>query len=184
MVCCGVVWCAVVWCGVVWCGIQTTQTQLLASVADLVESVTSLIQFAAETSLDSLFSDNQIYISQVTPNNNAGGETNGETDGETSVIAEGDTPILVDAVVADIWGGNLKFSAFDELNSYGDCTDEQAGTEDCKSIDWQTFSDSDKGDVLQVSYTDSAGHAGIVVVLIFPKFLVLREPVVISTTHS
>ena len=143
--------------------IQTTQTQLLASVADLVESVTSLIQFAAETSLDSLFSDNQIYLSQVTPNNNAGGETNGETDGETSVIAEGDTPILVDAVVADIWGGNLKFSAFDELNSYGDCTDEQAGTEDCKSIDWQTVSDSDKGDVLQVSYTDSAGHAGIVV---------------------
>ncbi len=140
--------------------VQTTQTELLESVTDLVDSVTSLSEFAAETGLDNLFSDNQIYTSQVTPNNNAGGET----DGETSVIAEGDTPILVDAVVADIWGGNLKFSAFDELNGYDqDCTDELAGTESCKSIDWQVLSDSDKGDVLQVSYTSNAGHAGIVV---------------------
>jgi hypothetical protein len=154
--------------------VQTTQTELLDSVTGLVESVTSLVEFNAATSLGTLFADNQVYTSQVTPVDNTDGTTDGTTDGSsggttdgssgtTDSIAEGETPVLVDGQVADIWGGTLKFSAFDELNSYGDCTDEQAGTEDCKSIDWQTVSDSDKGDVLQVSYTDSAGHAGIVV---------------------
>jgi len=81
----------------------------------------------------------------------------------TPGLNEGDTAILIDGVVADIWGGDLKFSAFDELHDYGDCTDEVAGTESCDSIDWAVISDADKGDVLQVSYSASAGHAGIVV---------------------
>ena len=78
-------------------------------------------------------------------------------------MSEGDTPIMIDGVVADVWGGDLNFSAFDEANGYGDCTDEQAGTESCNSIDWEVVSDAEKGDVLQVSYTSNAGHAGIVV---------------------
>lgn len=127
--------------------VQTIQTELLSAVADLAESVTDLIQFIADTSLDNLFSGNPLYVPQEPPTDST----------------EGDTPILVDGVVADLWGGNLKFSAFDERQGYGDCTDEQAGTESCDSIDWQVVSDADKGDVLQVSYTDSAGHAGIVV---------------------
>jgi len=127
--------------------VQTLQTELLSAVADLAASVTDLIQFIAEASLDNLFSGNPLYVSQIPPTDNT----------------DGDSAILVDGMVADLWGGNLKFSAFDERQDYGDCTDEQAGTESCDSIDWQVVSDSDKGDVLQVSYTDSAGHAGIVV---------------------
>ena len=84
----------------------------------------------------------------------------------TSGLNEGDTAVLIDGVVADIWGGNLKFSAFDSLsgpNGYADCTDQQAGTETCDSIDWAVVADTDKGDVLEVSYSANAGHAGIVV---------------------
>lgn len=81
----------------------------------------------------------------------------------TPGLDEGDTAILIDGVVADIWGGDVKFSAFDELHDYGDCTDEVAGTESCDSIDWAVASDAEKGDVLQVSYSANAGHAGIVV---------------------
>ena len=84
----------------------------------------------------------------------------------TPGLNEGDTAVLIDGVVADIWGGNLKFSAFDSLsgpNGYADCTDQQAGTETCDSIDWAVVADTDKGDVLEVSYSANAGHAGIVV---------------------
>jgi hypothetical protein len=53
--------------------------------------------------------------------------------------------------------------AFDEKSDYGDCTDEANGTETCASIDWEVVTTAEKGDVLQVSYTSDAGHAGIVV---------------------
>ena len=47
--------------------IQTTQTELLDSIADLVDSEISLSEFNAETSLDTLFADNQIYTSYTPP---------------------------------------------------------------------------------------------------------------------
>ena len=89
-----------------------------------------------------------------------------------TVTVSGNTPppsdddalaVLTDGLVADIWGGNTKLSAFDELNGYSDCTNEDTGTESCQSIDWTAVTDTNRGDVLQVSYTANAGHAGIVI---------------------
>ena len=59
-----------------------------------------------------------------------------------------DVHIIEDGVVAEIWGGNDYLSFFDELNGYGDCTDEVSGTETCQSVDWEVVSDSGRGDVL------------------------------------
>ena len=72
--------------------------------------------------------------------------------------------VIIDAgLVDDIWGGNTQLSFFDEKNGYGDCTDEEAGTESCLSVDWQVIDDTVRGDVLQVTYLSGAGHAGLVV---------------------
>ena len=81
----------------------------------------------------------------------------------TNPVTETDTFILLDGVVDDIWGGSAALSFFDEKNGYADCTDEANGTETCGSVDWEIVSDAVHGDVLQVSYNASAGHAGLVV---------------------
>lgn len=86
-----------------------------------------------------------------------------DVDDDTPLSGDDALAVLVDGVVADIWGGNAEFSAFDSGVDYSDCTDESAGTESCPSIDWAVASDSDKGDVFEVSYSGNAGHAGIVV---------------------
>jgi hypothetical protein len=71
--------------------------------------------------------------------------------------------IIDNGLVTSGWGGTDKFSAFDEENGYGDCTDEANDTETCASIDWEVVTTAEKGDVLQVSYAPDAQHAGIVV---------------------
>ena len=91
------------------------------------------------------------------------------TNASLSVVVEDtqtedlDVHIIEDGVVAEIWGGNDYLSFFDELNGYGDCTDEVSGTETCQSVDWEVVSDSGRGDVLEVMYVNGAGHAGLVV---------------------
>ena len=74
-----------------------------------------------------------------------------------------DVTVLNDGDVGDIWGGNNYLSFFDELNGYSDCTDETAGTESCASVDWEVVIDDDRGEVLEVTYLENAGHAGLVV---------------------
>jgi endoglucanase Acf2 len=100
-----------------------------------------------------------------------GNNADTDDDGDGIADVDDDTPlgggdalaVLVDGVVADIWGGNAEFSAFDSEIGYSDCTDESAGTETCPSIDWAVIADAEKGDVLEVSYSSNAGHAGIVI---------------------
>ena len=53
--------------------------------------------------------------------------------------------IIENGVVAEIWGGNKYLSFFDEKNGYGDCTDENNGTESCQSVDWEVVTDPDRG---------------------------------------
>lgn len=106
-----------------------------------------------------------------TDGDNIGNNADTDDDGDGIADVDDDTPlgggdalaVLVDGVVADIWGGNAEFSAFDSEVGYEDCTNESAGTETCPSIDWTVASDSDKGDVLEVSYSSNAGHGGIVI---------------------
>ncbi len=81
----------------------------------------------------------------------------------SSTSAAMDVTVLNDGDVGDIWGGNNYLSFFDELNGYSDCTDETAGTESCASVDWEVVIDDDRGDVLEVTYLENAGHAGLVV---------------------
>jgi len=81
----------------------------------------------------------------------------------SDVLAESDTFILTAGRVDAIWGGDSALSFFDELNGYEDCTDEQAGTEDCHSVDWSVTEDGLRGKVLEVEYGSNAGHAGLVV---------------------
>ena len=80
-------------------------------------------------------------------------------------LDDGDgTLVLEDGLVADIWGGQTKFSAFDSASTpaYENCISNGVG-DNCPSIDWQVVSDTQKGDVLQISYTAGAVHAGLVI---------------------
>ena len=72
--------------------------------------------------------------------------------------------VLTDGIVADIWGGSSKFAAFDSRSepAYANCVVDGV-TDNCPSIDWQVVTDSEHGDVLQVSYTSNAVHAGLVI---------------------
>ena len=74
-----------------------------------------------------------------------------------------DTFILTDGAVAAIWGGDAQLSFFDSTLGYGDADADCTGTEVCDSVDWEVVTDSERGNVLQVSYTANAGHAGLVV---------------------
>ena len=70
-----------------------------------------------------------------------------------------DVPIIDNGKVADIWGGDDSLYFFDELNGYNSCK-----SNDCPSVDWAYVdSGTDRGDVLEVTYTSNAGHAGLVV---------------------
>ncbi|MDB9804670.1 glycosyl hydrolase [Porticoccaceae bacterium] len=73
-----------------------------------------------------------------------------------------DTFILNDGVVDAIWGGDAQLSFFDGNLGYSDADANCTGT-NCDSVDWKVVTDADRGDVLQVSYTSNAGHAGLVV---------------------
>ncbi|MBT6114791.1 MAG: DUF5011 domain-containing protein, partial [Porticoccaceae bacterium] len=73
-----------------------------------------------------------------------------------------DTFILNDGVVDQIWGGDAELSFFDSKLNYGQADASCSGT-NCDSVDWKVVTDADRGDVLQVSYTADAGHAGLVV---------------------
>ena len=72
--------------------------------------------------------------------------------------------VLKDGLVADIWGGPTKFAAFDSESTpaWQNCI-VNGVTDNCPSIDWQVVNDTQHGDVLQVSYTANAGHAGLVI---------------------
>jgi len=82
---------------------------------------------------------------------------------QQDVLASDDAFILNDGHIDALWGGDTALSFFDERADYGDCTDEASGTESCDSVDWNIVEDSVKGAVLEVSYLNSAGHAGLVV---------------------
>lgn len=84
-------------------------------------------------------------------------------DVENNQTEDLDVHIIENGVVAEIWGGNKYLSFFDEKNGYGDCTDENNGTESCQSVDWGVVTDPNRGDVLEVTYLSGAGHAGLVV---------------------
>ena len=73
-----------------------------------------------------------------------------------------DTFILNDGVVDAIWGGDAQLSFFDGNKGYAGADANCTGT-NCDSVDWAVVTDSERGDVLQVSYTSNAGHAGLVV---------------------
>ena len=77
--------------------------------------------------------------------------------------------VLKDGLVADIWGGQTKFAAFDSASepAYENCIT-NGTTDKCPIIDWQVVSDAEQGDVLQVSYTNDSVdveifHAGLVI---------------------
>jgi len=75
-----------------------------------------------------------------------------------------DTFILNDGVVDDIWGGDTQLSFFDsKQNPPYSKADANCSFADCESVYWEVVTDLDRGDVLQVSYTANAGHAGLVV---------------------
>ena len=75
-----------------------------------------------------------------------------------------DTFILNDGVVDDIWGGDAQLSFFDsKQNPPYSKADANCSFADCESVYWEVVTDSQRGDVLQVSYTDNAGHAGLVI---------------------
>ena len=71
--------------------------------------------------------------------------------------------ILNDGHIDALWGGDKALSFFDERADYGDCTNEASGTESCDSVDWSIVEDTVRGTVLEVTYLNSAGHAGLVV---------------------
>ena len=80
-------------------------------------------------------------------------------------LDDGDgTLVLEDGLVAEIWGGQSKFAAFDSASTpaYENCI-ASGTTDNCPSIDWQVVSDAQHGDVLQVSYSANAVHAGLVI---------------------
>lgn len=70
-----------------------------------------------------------------------------------------DVAIIDEGRIADIWGGDTSLFFFDELNDYNSCTSNV-----CPSVDW-SFEDSgtERGNVLEVVYTQDAGHAGLVI---------------------
>jgi endo-1,3(4)-beta-glucanase len=72
--------------------------------------------------------------------------------------------VLSDGLVADIWGGQTKFAAFDSASTpaYSNCI-ASGVTDNCPSIDWQVVSDAEYGDVLQVTYSANTVHAGLVI---------------------
>jgi endoglucanase Acf2 len=73
-----------------------------------------------------------------------------------------DTFILNDGRVDAIWGGDAQLSFFDGNLGYSNADANCTGT-NCDSVDWAVVTDSERGDVLQVSYTNNAGHAGLVI---------------------
>ncbi len=76
--------------------------------------------------------------------------------------SDDDTFILNDGMVDALWGGDAQLSFFDSKLGYSSADPSCAGT-NCDSVDWEVVTDLDRGDVLQVSYTSDAGHAGLVV---------------------
>ena len=82
---------------------------------------------------------------------------------QQAALASDDAFVLKGGHVDGLWGGDNALSFFDERADYGDCTDEVSGTESCDSVDWNIVEDSAKGPVLEVTYLNSAGHAGLVV---------------------
>ena len=74
-----------------------------------------------------------------------------------------ETFILADGIVTDLWGGEALLSFFDEKNGYQNCIDPATGNETCGSVDWTVTNDISRGGVLEVTYSDDAGHAGLVV---------------------
>ena len=82
---------------------------------------------------------------------------------QQNVVASDDAFILNDGHIDALWGGDKALSFFDERADYGDCTNEASGTESCDSVDWSIVEDTVRGTVLEVTYLNSAGHAGLVV---------------------
>ena len=74
-----------------------------------------------------------------------------------------DTFVLADGVVTELWGGEAQLSFFDEKNGYQNCVNPTTGEETCGSVDWTVTNDVSRGSVLEVTYLDDAGHAGLVV---------------------
>ena len=70
-----------------------------------------------------------------------------------------DVAIIDEGRIANIWGGDASLFFFDEFNEYQSCTSNV-----CPSVDW-SFEDSgtERGNVLEVVYTQDAGHAGLVI---------------------
>ncbi len=74
-----------------------------------------------------------------------------------------DTFVLADGIVTELWGGEAQLSFFDEKNGYQNCVNTTTGEETCGSVDWTVTNDVSRGSVLEVTYLDDAGHAGLVV---------------------
>ena len=81
----------------------------------------------------------------------------------TEVDTGTDLFILNNGAVDAIWGGDAQLSFFDSTLGYGNADPDCSGAEVCDSVDWKVVTDSERGDVLQVSYSANAGHAGLVV---------------------
>jgi len=63
--------------------------------------------------------------------------------------------VYVDGTVGSEWDRGI--NAFDQALSWGDCS----SSDDCTSIAWETVSDADRGDVLQITHANNGNLAGL-----------------------
>ena len=63
--------------------------------------------------------------------------------------------VYVDGTVGSEWDRGI--NAFDQALNWGDCS----SSDDCTSIAWETVSDADRGDVLQITHANNGNLAGL-----------------------
>ena len=63
--------------------------------------------------------------------------------------------VYVDGAVGGEWDRGI--NAFDQALNWGDCS----VSSDCPSISWETVTDAERGDVLQISHANNANLAGL-----------------------
>ena len=76
---------------------------------------------------------------------------------EASGSGDGDTVVYDEGAVGPVW--NKGINAFDEAINFGECNND--GGAACPSISWQTVTDDERGDVLEIAHSASGDFAGL-----------------------
>lgn len=76
---------------------------------------------------------------------------------EAANSTDGDLVVYDDGAVGPVW--NAGINAFDEALNFGECNND--GGAGCPSIGWQTVTDDERGDVLEITHAASGDFAGL-----------------------